>query len=128
MNAELNFDVTPIKAVCRMCKLEITTFVQHEMHPTFPLVCIAVMFIFGYLCLIICPFVYLITQNSVHRCSRCLQTLGVKRCFGLPDDFSQPFWHIKLGKCAILISRVYALLILLAFSGFAGYYVYTRPF
>lgn len=60
------------------------------MHALFPLSAIATMFVFGYLSLIICPFVYLITQNSIHRCSRCLQTLGVKKCFGLPDDPSQP--------------------------------------
>ena len=53
-----------------------------------------------------------------------------KRIHSSSNDFLLfiQFWHIKLGKCAILISRVYALLILLAFSGFAGYYVYTRPF
>lgn len=38
------------------------------------------------------------------------------------------FWHIKLGKCAILISRVYAILILLVFSAFSIYYAYSRPF
>lgn len=72
LNADCVFDVAPIKATCRSCKLEITTFVQHEMHPIYPLTAIFVMFVFGYLSLIICPFLYLITQNSVHRCSRCL--------------------------------------------------------
>ena len=120
--------IRPVKATCRHCRIEVTTFVMHEMHPLFPLSALIIMFIFGYLSLIICPVVYLISQNSVHRCSRCLQTLGVKKCFGLPDDPSQPFWHIKLGKCAILISRVYAILILVAFGAFSAYYVYSRPF
>lgn len=60
-NAEVNFDVAPIKAICKHCRIEVTTFVMHEMHPIFPLAACAIMFIFGYLSLIICPFVYLVT-------------------------------------------------------------------
>lgn len=111
------------------------------MNPFFPIIAIFVMFIFGYLSLIILPVVYLLTQNSVHRCSRCLMTLGVKKCFGIPDDLSQPvslifnfscfifqIWHFKLGKCAIVMGKCYAISILVAFSVFAGWYVYTTPY
>lgn len=98
------------------------------MNPFFPIIAIFVMFVFGYLSLIILPVVYLLTQNSVHRCSRCLMTLGVKKCFGIPDDLSQPIWHFKLGKCAIVMGKCYAITILLIFAGFSGYYVYTTPY
>ena len=72
-------------------------------------------------------------------------TLGVKKCFGIPDDLSQPvsffelffqiltffifqIWHFKLGKCAIVMGKCYAITILLIFAGFSGYYVYTTPY
>lgn len=55
-------------------------------------------------------------------------TLGTKRCFGVPDDLSLPIWHFKLGKCAIVMGKWYAITILVLFSGFSGYYVYTRPY
>jgi hypothetical protein len=54
--------------------------------------------------------------------------MGVKKCFGLPDDFNAPIWHLKLGKCAIVMARLYAILILVSFSLFSAYYVYTRPY
>mmetsp|Transcript_13935 Transcript_13935/g.23699 ORF Transcript_13935/g.23699 Transcript_13935/m.23699 type:complete len:269 (-) Transcript_13935:27-833(-) len=98
------------------------------MNPFFPICAVMSLLIFGYLSLIICPMTYLITQNAVHRCSRCLQTLGVKRCFGKPDDLSAPIWHIKLGKCALIIDRIYAILLLGSFAAFSVYYVYSRPY
>ncbi len=55
-------------------------------------------------------------------------TIGVKRCFGLPDDPSAPIWHIKLGKCQIVISRLIVLLGLGAFSIFAVYYAVAKPY
>ena len=119
---------SPIKATCPQCFVEITTFVQHEMNPFFPISACIIVLIFGYMSLIICPLVYLFTQNAVHRCSRCLITMGIKRCFGLPDDFSAPIWHLKLGKCAVVIARIYALLILVGFTGLSSYYVYQRPY
>ena len=54
--------------------------------------------------------------------------MGVKKCFGLPEDPNSLIWHVRLGKCAIVISRLYAILILFVFSLFAGFYIYTRPF
>lgn len=120
--------MAPCKVVCKQCNVEVTTFVQHEMNPVFPLIALLSILIFGFLSFIICPLVYLISQNSVHRCSRCLQVMGVKRCFGLPEDPNSLIWHIRLGKCAIVISRLYAIMILIIFSIFAAFYVYTRPF
>jgi len=80
--------LSPCRITCDSCNVEMVTFVQHEMNPFFPLAFLVILFVFGYLSIIIIPTLYLITQNAVHRCSRCLQTLGIKRCFGLPDDFN----------------------------------------
>jgi len=98
------------------------------MNPFFPLFAIVCIMIFGFLFLVIGPITFLISQNAVHRCSRCLHVMGVKRCFGIPDDLSAPVWHIKLGKCAVVIGRVWAILILIAFSILSIFYVYQRPY
>lgn len=37
-------------------------------------------------------------------------------------------WHIKLGKCAIVMDRYYALIILTIFTGFSCTYIYSRPY
>jgi len=54
--------------------------------------------------------------------------MGTKRCFGFPDDMSLSVWHFKLGKCAVVIGRVYAIIIFLMFTCFSGYYVYQNPY
>ena len=36
-------------------------------------------------------------------------------------------WHFKLGKCAIVTSRVYAIISLVLFAIFSGFYIYMRP-
>ena len=53
----------------------------------FLLLGLMVMLIFGFLSLIILPVGYLVTKSAVHRCSRCLQKMGEKRCFGVPTNF-----------------------------------------
>ena len=128
--------------VCHQCQVEIVTFVQHEMNPFFPIVGFTILFVFGYISLLLCPLIYLITQNAVHRCSRCLHILGVKRCFGIPDDLSSPvsklisslthiflkIWHIKLGKCAIVMEKLYAIILIVIISTVSIVYVYNKPY
>lgn len=55
------YDINPLKATCPQCYVEITTFVRHEMNPFFPISAVLTMTIFGYLCIVICPLVYLLT-------------------------------------------------------------------
>jgi hypothetical protein len=68
--------------------VEVVTYVEHEGHPLFLLIAMLVVIIFGFLSFIILPIGYLATKNAVHRCSRCLQKMGEKRCFGIPTNFS----------------------------------------
>ena len=98
------------------------------MNPLFPIICVLTLMVFGYLALLLCPVIYLLTQNAVHRCSRCLVTMGVKRCFGFPDDFNSPIYHLRFGKCAIVLGRIYAIVILVLVSIGSGYYVYKFPY
>ena len=78
----------PMKKVCQFCSVEVVTYVEHEVNQFFPLICLGTFVIFGLLAFVIAPVVFFLTKNAVHRCSRCLQRMGEKSCFGLPDDFS----------------------------------------
>lgn len=121
------FDIVPMRKPCKFCGVEIVTYIEKEVHPLFGITCIFVFMIFGLLGFIILPITYLLTQNVVHRCSRCLQKLGEKSCYGMPDDFSAPVWHFRLGKCSIVTSRAWAIIgFILAFCG-SCFYVYMRP-
>ena len=81
------FLCSPIRKRCNYCNVEVVTYVEHEGHPMFLLIGLIVMLIFGFLSLIILPVGYLVTKSAVHRCSRCLQKMGEKRCFGVPTNF-----------------------------------------
>jgi hypothetical protein len=81
-------DFRPIRKKCSYCNVEVVTYVEHEGHPLFLLIAMLVVIIFGFLSFIILPIGYLATKNAVHRCSRCLQKMGEKRCFGIPTNFS----------------------------------------
>lgn len=60
------------------------------MNPFYPILAVITIMVFGFLFLVIGPLTYLVTQNAVHRCSRCLHVMGCKSCFGIPDDLSAP--------------------------------------
>jgi len=77
-----------MKKRCKYCSFEVVTYVEHETNSLFGLTAILIAVVFGFLSCIILPVVYLITQVAVHRCSRCLQTLGQRSCIGLPEDLS----------------------------------------
>lgn len=69
---EETFDINPMKKKCLYCNIEIVTYVEHEGHPLFFMGAFLILFIFGFLSIIILPIVFMITKNAVHRCSRCL--------------------------------------------------------
>ena len=48
---------------------------------------LVVLIVFGLLSLLILPLAYLLTKSAVHRCSRCLQKLGERQCFGCPNSW-----------------------------------------
>ena len=82
------FEIEPMKKVCRFCSVEVVTYVEHEMSKFFASICLASLVVFGPLAVLILPVLFLTTRSAVHRCSRCLQKLGQKKCFGLPHDLS----------------------------------------
>lgn len=72
------FDINPMKKKCLYCNVEVVTYVEHEGHPLFFMGAFVILFVFGFLSIIILPILFMLTKNAVHRCSRCLQKLGEK--------------------------------------------------
>jgi hypothetical protein len=67
--------------------VQVVTYVELEGHPLFIICAFFTLLVFGLLSFLILPIAYLLTKNAVHRCSRCLQKLGEKQCFGLPERY-----------------------------------------
>jgi len=103
------------------------TYVEQESNPFFGVAALVIMVVFGFMGLILVPIGYLLTLSAVHRCSRCLQRLGEKQFIGMPEDFKQPVWHIRLGKCSIVTARMYAIIAAILLAVISCTYVYMRP-
>lgn len=95
-------DITPMKKTCRHCENDVVTYVEHELSPIFYIFLLFSMFIFGWTFIFLIPFAYLLLQNAVHRCSMCLNEIGTRHNFGIPD-FTQDFLTLKLGKSMIIV-------------------------
>jgi len=121
------FDITPMKKTCQFCSKEVTTYVEQEANSFFGIAALVIVVVFGFMSFILVPLGYMLTLSAVHRCSRCLQRMGEKQFIGLPEDFSQPVWHIRLGKCSVVTARMYAILASIILLVVSCYYVYLRP-
>mmetsp|Transcript_16709 Transcript_16709/g.19358 ORF Transcript_16709/g.19358 Transcript_16709/m.19358 type:complete len:111 (+) Transcript_16709:189-521(+) len=73
------------------------------------------MLIFGWMFLFLTPLAYLLLKNAVHRCSRCLNEIGTRHMFGLPD-IKQEILVINLGKCSIVVSRTIGIAVTVVLS------------
>lgn len=104
-----------------------TTYVEQEVNPYFGILSLITLIIFGFFSVVYLPLAFFLTKNAVHRCSRCLMKMGEKSCYGLPEDYSQPIWHFRLGKCSVIIARVWAILAAFALLSAGCFYIYMRP-
>jgi hypothetical protein len=115
LEGEELMDIGPMRKKCKYCENEVVTYVEHETSPVFYLFILFSMFIFGWTFIFLVPFAYLLLKNAVHRCSRCLNEIGTRHMFGIPD-FNQEILVFQLGKCSIIISRTVGVAIFAAFT------------
>ena len=123
---EPNFDAAPLKTTCRHCGIEVVTYVEHELSPAFYGLSFFCMMLFGWFSFILVPLLYLLMKDAVHRCSRCLQELGTKRCFGFPD-LSKEILVFRMGSMSVVIARLYAAIVFAVLCVILGYYLYISP-
>ncbi|TNV76792.1 hypothetical protein FGO68_gene5664 [Halteria grandinella] len=109
---DVDFDTAPIKRLCPYCNQKVITFVEEEMHPLFFMMALFSLIIFGLLSFILLPLAFLLTKSAIHRCSRCLQRIGMRQCYGLPKSVEDDVWQFRFGKCAVVMARLYAIILL----------------
>ena len=85
------------------------------------------MFAFGWMFLFLLPLAYLLLKNAVHKCSRCLNEIGIRHMFGLPD-LRQEILIIQLGKCSIVVSRTVGIAVTVILSIVFHYFSWFYDF
>lgn len=117
-------DINPMRKKCKFCENEVVTYVEHETSPLFYIFILFSMFAFGWTFIFLVPFAYVLLKNAVHRCSRCLNEIGTRHTFGIPD-LNQEILVFRLGRCSIVISRTVGIAI---FSVLAVIFLYFSWF
>jgi hypothetical protein len=85
------------------------------------LVCLAIL-IFGFLALILLPFLVGLTKISIHRCAKCLNEVKENTYFGL-SSMEDKLLSLQIGSFGIILTRrslMYAVMVLTA-----GLAIYT---
>jgi hypothetical protein len=54
--------------------------------------------------------------------------MGEKKYYGLPNRFSDDIWQFRLGRCTLVIARMYGILGLISMALISSGYVYYRPY
>lgn len=65
------------------------TYVEHEFSIISYLLIIGLILVYGMLSIILIPIIVPLSRTAVHHCSRCLEIVGKKKFYGIPD-FKQP--------------------------------------
>ena len=92
----------PVKSVCMYCHSTVVTYVEEEMNPFFFLITLLTVIVFGLLSFVLVPLMYMTTKTAVHRCSRCLQKIGEKKCYGLPTSYRDEVCSLLLDHSMLL--------------------------
>ena len=127
LEGEEFLDINPMKKQWKYCGSEVITYVEHELSPFFYGFALISMFAFGWMFLFLLPLAYLLLKNAVHRCSRCLNEIGTRHMFGIPD-IRQEILIINLGKCSVVVSRTVGIAVTVVLSIIFLYFSWFHDF
>lgn len=97
---------------CPICAARWDPFLSNESSFFTYIVCIVVFYFFGLLSIFLLPIVIPSTKTAVTRCSECYEVLEQRDLFSLPS-LSDKVLNFRFGNCALVISRKYALVLIL---------------
>eukprot|EP00435_Cladocopium_sp_Y103_P045819 s402_g13.t1 len=100
------FDQTPVKVACPHCRVQITTFIEHESSWVTLAVCIVLFLVLNWAAICIVPLVYPLFKDVVHHCPRCLRVLSTRSRVLLPK-LTDEVMSFRIGSCAMVLARKY---------------------
>jgi len=81
------------------------------------------MLIFGFLSLILMPFLVSLTKTAIHRCAKCLNQVQDSLYFGF-SSLEDKLFTYEFGKCGIILTRRTILYAVMVLTGFLTIYVF----
>ena len=81
------------------------------------------MLIFGFLSLILMPFLVSLTKTAIHRCAKCLNQVQDSSYFGF-SSLEDKLFTYEFGKCGIILTRRTILYAVMVLTGFLTIYVF----
>ena len=81
------------------------------------------MMIFGFLSLILMPFLVSLTKTAIHRCAKCLNQVQDNSYFGF-SSLDDKLFHFEIGSFGVIMTRRTILYILMVLIGCLSMYVF----
>ncbi len=88
------------------------------------LVCLLLLLIFGWLSLVLIPLAIFLTRSAIHRCSYCMNEIA-ERTFASMPSLQSKIFVFKFGRCQVVVSRFYALIVFACLMIGCLYYIYA---
>jgi len=103
------------KVKCPFCDAVSYSIVEYKTSFLGYLVAILSILVFGFLSIILMPFLVSLTKQAIHRCAKCLNEVKSNSYFGF-SSLEDKLLTFQAGKFGIILTRRYLLYIVLSLT------------
>ena len=111
------------KIKCPYCDAVSNSIVEYQPSLLGYIITMISMLIFGFLSLILMPFLVSLTKTAIHRCAKCLNQVQDNTYFGF-SSLDDKLFQYECGKVGIIMTRRTIMYILMVLVGCLSIYVF----
>jgi len=112
-----------MKVKCPFCDAVSYSIVEYKTSLLGYLVAILSILVFGFLSIILMPFLVSLTKSAIHRCAKCLNEVKSNSFFGF-SSLEDKLLTFQAGKVGIILTRRYLLYIVMTLTCGLAIYVF----
>jgi len=112
------------KIKCPFCDAVSLSIVEYQPSILGYLLVTLAMLIFGFLALVLLPFLVSLTKISIHRCAKCLNEVKENSYFGL-SSMEDKLLSLQIGSFGIILTRRFLLYIVLVITAILAIYIFV---
>jgi len=118
------FESESHKVKCPFCDAVSFSIVEYRTSVLGYLVAILAILIFGFLSIILMPFLVSLTKSAIHRCAKCLNEVKSNSYFGF-TSLDDKILAYNFGKFGIILTRRYLLYIVVTITCALAIYLFV---
>lgn len=102
-----------MKVKCPFCDAVSFSIVEYKASTLGYLIAVLSILIFGFLSIILMPFLVSLTKQAIHRCAKCLNEVKSNSYFGF-SSLEDKLVTLSIGKMGVILTRRYLLYIVVS--------------